>query len=263
MSTGSVRKESSRRDWNRLIGELIGCHSDPERLPAKLVEILDALTPDGLSGLLVYRKRGARLEAARFPLMRRSLSYATTEFVDFVNAMLSHEPGCYALRTIAPPRFDATSLFKTLYTNRKLSDEVVHLCKVDDERGIIAGSSRNKRFTKAEIALHDEAFPIISACCTQIVALGSENLGGESNEGLVSVDRALERFGDDLLSPRESDVIHLTLQGHTTESAAQQLGISANTAKHHRVHAYSKLGVSSQGELFYKFLRTLGVPNTT
>jgi DNA-binding CsgD family transcriptional regulator len=49
------------------------------------------------------------------------------------------------------------------------------------------------------------------------------------------------------------------LRGHNSESVAHQLGISWNTARRHRTRAYAKLGVSSQGELFYAFLRTLGL----
>jgi DNA-binding CsgD family transcriptional regulator len=75
----------------------------------------------------------------------------------------------------------------------------------------------------------------------------------------MSLDAALEGFGEGLLTPRENDVIGLVLYGHNTQSVAVQLGISADTVKLHRKHAYAKLRVSSQGELFFKFLEHLGL----
>ena len=51
------------------------------------------------------------------------------------------------------------------------------------------------------------------------------------------------------------DVVNLLLHGHDTQSVAANLEIARETVKLHRRHAYAKLRVSSQGELFYKFLR--------
>ena len=47
------------------------------------------------------------------------------------------------------------------------------------------------------------------------------------------------------------------LHGHSTKSIASRLGISVETVKLHRKHAYAKLEVSSQAELFYLFLDSL------
>ena len=52
-------------------------------------------------------------------------------------------------------------------------------------------------------------------------------------------------------------MIGLILRGHSSESVAERLKISTNTAHHHRTSAYRKLQISSQGELFYSFLRTI------
>ena len=73
------------------------------------------------------------------------------------------------------------------------------------------------------------------------------------------VDSAVDRFGRGTLTGREQQIIQLVLRGHNTESAANRLGIAFHTAKGHRVSAYRKLGVNSQGELFCAFLRTIGL----
>ena len=52
-------------------------------------------------------------------------------------------------------------------------------------------------------------------------------------------------------------MINLVLHGHSTRTLAEKLAISAETVKLHRKHAYAKLEVSSQAELFYLFLDSL------
>ena len=47
---------------------------------------------------------------------------------------------------------------------------------------------------------------------------------------------------------------NLVLRGHSTRTLAEKLRISTDTVKLHRKHAYAKLEVSSQAELFYLFL---------
>ena len=77
--------------------------------------------------------------------------------------------------------------------------------------------------------------------------------------GDLSVETAVERFCAGRLTPREQEVIGLVLRGHNTQSAANQLGISADTIKLHRKHAYAKFQINSQGELFSKFLESIGM----
>jgi DNA-binding CsgD family transcriptional regulator len=68
----------------------------------------------------------------------------------------------------------------------------------------------------------------------------------------------LSSFGEGILTPREREVAEFTLKGHSAESTGQILGISAGTVRIHRRNIYSKLHINSQGELFSRFLGTLG-----
>jgi DNA-binding CsgD family transcriptional regulator len=60
-----------------------------------------------------------------------------------------------------------------------------------------------------------------------------------------------------VLTRREQQVIELVLLGNSTRLVADKLGISAETVKLHRKHAYAKLDISSQAELFYLFVDAL------
>ena len=72
----------------------------------------------------------------------------------------------------------------------------------------------------------------------------------------------MDRFGVNLLTPREHEVVDLVLRGHNSESVARQLEIARDTVKFHRKRADAKLRVRSQGELFYMFLESLGLPRS-
>ncbi|WP_457578203.1 helix-turn-helix transcriptional regulator [Ensifer adhaerens] len=67
----------------------------------------------------------------------------------------------------------------------------------------------------------------------------------------------LADFGKGQLSPRECDVAHMILKGHSSESIGRNLGISITTVKTHRQNLYARLGLSSQQELFSLFLQSL------
>jgi DNA-binding CsgD family transcriptional regulator len=56
------------------------------------------------------------------------------------------------------------------------------------------------------------------------------------------------------LTPREAEICAGILMGHSTLGLSLSLGISANTVATHRKHAYAKLGIGSQCELFARFL---------
>ena len=49
-------------------------------------------------------------------------------------------------------------------------------------------------------------------------------------------------------------MIEYVLLGNSTRRIAEKLGVSGETIKLHRKHAYSKLDISSQAELFHLFM---------
>lgn len=59
------------------------------------------------------------------------------------------------------------------------------------------------------------------------------------------------------LTPREAEVCTAIALGYTVAGAGLRLRISANTVATHRKRAYAKLGISSQNELFARYVDTL------
>lgn len=56
------------------------------------------------------------------------------------------------------------------------------------------------------------------------------------------------------LTPQETRVLTLLLQGHHKKTAADAMGVSINTVSFHLKNAYCKLGVHSKTEAVVKLL---------
>lgn len=160
------------------------------------------------------------------------------------------QPGAYRLLDLAPEAFFRSEYYRTFYRNIRISDEVGILIRLDTESWIIislARGLRQPRFTPVDIANLNAIFQIVSAAALKNWGKHEKLIQLEDDE--ILEDR-LETFGSDVLSPREAEIVRLVLQGHSTPSAAAFLGITEGTVKVHRHHAYAKLGISSQAELF-------------
>ena len=57
------------------------------------------------------------------------------------------------------------------------------------------------------------------------------------------------------LTPQETELLKLLVEGHHYKTAAEQLGITANTVSFHLKHIYQKLQVHSKTEAVAKALR--------
>jgi DNA-binding CsgD family transcriptional regulator len=56
------------------------------------------------------------------------------------------------------------------------------------------------------------------------------------------------------LTPREADIVRLILQGHPSTSIAEKLGVSRGTIKNHRLRLYEKLDITSEREIFLRYI---------
>lgn len=115
-------------------------------------------------------------------------------------------------------------------------------------------------FSEAEIGLLRHVEPVVR----QAIQLHWRDLPVPGAKAPASrrsfgsgLERAFEQFAEGCLSPREQHIVQLVLRGHSTHSIADQLGIAEGTVKNHRKSIYAKLGISSQQELFARFIRHL------
>jgi DNA-binding NarL/FixJ family response regulator len=78
---------------------------------------------------------------------------------------------------------------------------------------------------------------------------GRPPLSGSIAERILRCLRGARAASQPALTEREEQVVRLLAAGHTVESTARQLEISAHTVQHHVKNTYRKLNVHSRAEL--------------
>jgi DNA-binding CsgD family transcriptional regulator len=69
--------------------------------------------------------------------------------------------------------------------------------------------------------------------------------------------QCFEQFGESRLTQRERQITQLLLRGHSSKSVARELNIAPGTVMVHKRNLFSKLGITSQYELFSLFIDRL------
>jgi DNA-binding CsgD family transcriptional regulator len=164
--------------------------------------------------------------------------------------------GLYRLAEIAPDRFFAGEYYLQYYRQTKLCDEVGLLRPLPDGSIAHLSFSRLEKvgpYRRKELQCLHHFGPLLLELMFQHFAfrLTASQRQTADARPLPDIIRATaaERRGV-ALTPRETEVAGLVLQGHSNASAALTLGISRETAKVHRRNIYRKLTISSQAELF-------------
>ena len=165
------------------------------------------------------------------------------------------------LRDVAPDRFQKSTYFLEYYRAIRLQDELAIFVDVPDGRHLFYSIGRLRdetKFAARDVAALRKALPVFAA-------LNRRHFGGRRRveedyavDGVVSeVNAAFERFGTHTLTEREREIAGLILKGHSSKSIARTIDISPGTVKIHRKNIYRKLEISSQSELFARFLSAL------
>ncbi len=167
-------------------------------------------------------------------------------------------PGLWRLSEIAPDRFYRGEYFRSYYARTGLAEKVGFLVNVHGNLTIVVSLMRKTRkFSKAEMKTLKSVWPVVDAACrrhwrdTSTEALDQVPLADRN------IERAFREIGEGVLTPREREVVELTLRGHSADALGKLLGISSGTVRIHRKNIYAKLRISSQGELFSVFISAL------
>lgn len=235
-----------------------------ERFPGALRQILGQCC--SFDSMIISRYEGASPPVSLYQDLDELQAAITVEFYASGPYLLDPlyqacrngcKPGAYRLMDLAPEAFYRSEYYRAFYRKINISDEIGVLVQDRAERWFIvslARFARQQRFEAADTGRLNAVFEVISAALRRQWGQAETAAQGFQQEGWE--DR-MQTFGTGVLSPRERAVVQLILQGHSTPSAAAYLGIAEGTVKVHRHHAYSKLGISSQAELFSMATRHL------
>ena len=163
--------------------------------------------------------------------------------------------GVFRLQDLSPRGFKDSEYYKAWYRNCGFQDECGYLLPIGAEGFVnisLGKLTPRARFTKRELKILEDILPTVEVLCQR--HWGGQHETANTVNLRAQLDAALDAFGNSLLTEREAQVINLVLHGHSTKTLADKLSISVETVKLHRKHAYAKLEVRSQAELFYLFL---------
>ena len=164
------------------------------------------------------------------------------------------QPGVFSLADCAPDGFKESEYYRTYYLHTGLVAETGALMMVDDGVGILASLGTRHTSVPVHNDIPEPCLSTLASLCRKHRALCAHNRTQTLSRPL---DVAFRNFGSSVLSNREREVVQLILKGHSNKSIARLLGISIDTVKVYNKRFHTKLGVSSQAELFSLFLEAI------
>jgi DNA-binding CsgD family transcriptional regulator len=183
----------------------------------------------------------------------------------FYSAASLPKPGVWRMKALAPDRFFASEYYRSYYVQTGLAEEVGFFVPAGEGVTVVLSLMRREGsgvFRDPEYALMRKVEPLVAAMVRQAWGrLGPrfDHSNRTRKQDRNSEAKARARISDKL-TLRESDIIELVLQGHSSESIGLRLGVATGTVKVHRRNIYRKLGISSQAQLMSLYLGRMKVP---
>ena len=171
--------------------------------------------------------------------------------------------GLFRIKDLAPDRFYQGEYFRNYYIQTGLAEEIGYFVALPGGVMVVLSLMRSDRvFSAREFRSLQSVFPVVEAALRlhwPTLSQRYSEVATEQSQPPSSRDlgQAFENFGQSLLTPREREVVEYTLKGHSGEATGIIMNIAPGTVRIHRRNIYTKLGISSQGELFARFIATL------
>lgn len=158
-------------------------------------------------------------------------------------------PGLYRLRMLAPDRFYQGEYFRTYYMRTEIAEEIGFFAQMPGSCHVVLSLMREEKVFSAP------EFRRLTALAPVVVALMRRHWDGLSQQFAEQTKPHPEMAeAMDGLTRREREIVGYILKGHSAEATGQALSITTGTVRIHRRNIYAKLGISSQRELFARFI---------
>lgn len=175
-------------------------------------------------------------------------------------ALRRDKPTICRCRDESPDRFRSSEYFRHYYERTHLADEMDFLLDIDRPTTLVLVVGRwEKRFSRTDVASLHWLEPIVNAAMQRIWDTWSAQHSGDDRDLNMHqrLTRCFEQFGESRLTQRERQITQLLLRGHSSKSVARELDIAPGTVMVHKRNLFSKLGITSQYELFSLFIDKL------
>ncbi len=175
-------------------------------------------------------------------------------------ALSASKPSLCRFREQSPDRFRSSEYYRQYCERTHLLDEMDFLLDVDASTALVLVVGRRERmFGKAELRRLYLIEPVVRAAMFKAWQLRPATGGVQQDKAGVHqrLTHCFEHFGENMLTDREREITRLLLRGHSVKSVARELDIAAGTVMVHKRNLFAKLGITSQYELFSRFIETL------
>jgi len=249
--------------WHSQVAALVAA-MDSKGIAEQLVSLICTTVANDGTSLMAFHKDAAPevLAHSLAPTDRRHFLdryLAGPYLLDplYQMAISKSKPTICRFRDTQPDRFRSSEYYHQYVERTHLVDEMDFLRDMSPmcTLVIVAGRTRN-RYTRAERNRLQTIEPIVAAAMQRVWDKWQQT-SSPDRDIHQRLTECFDNFGDDVLTQREREITQLLLRGHSTKSVARELDIAPGTVMVHKRNLFSKLGITSQYELFSRFIDNL------
>lgn len=257
------------RSWSEGLARVVASVDDAQT-PRRLCDALGGLVQADRLGVFVLRRHSSPLAILHdVPPGTEASSYLESLYLldpvydHFLRRTL---PTCALLHDICPDDFFESDYFLKYWSSVKIVSEFSINAHYDDDTVLHLPLSRtagSEPFSRGEMDVVDAISPAVVAILRHFWdarKASYENAAMEADSFHTHLRFVMDNFGCSLLTAREMDIMQLTMRGYSDKLSARELGITPGTVRNHKKSIFSKLHVSSQGQVFGLLLDALQLP---
>ncbi|MCC5827289.1 helix-turn-helix transcriptional regulator [Alkalimonas sp.] len=239
-----------------------------DRFYMELGQLLQLLLPsDEYLVLMFDPKRPPELLHQRHPLQsddfERYLQSAYVLDPFYRKGLQQGQQGVFRLRDILPADYhDYDQYYNSYFRHLKIADEVGYLIPLPAERRFVhielARFAGRELFANEQLQQASQLFSVVAS----LVIQHQQQLPQHEGSGCPEhdyIEAFYRRFGTEVCTPREHEVLCYMLQGYCVKTIASQMQLGLETIKMHRKNLYAKLHIGSHPELLALFIDLLTV----
>ena len=253
-------------EWHAKVAALVAAH-DSRSIAEQLVALICATVSNNGTSLLAFHKDHSPevLAHSLAPARRRHFLdryLAGPYLLDplYQMAISNDKPTMCRFRDTQPDRFRSSEYYRQYVERTHLVDEMDFLLDVSPTTTLVIVVGRTeRRFTRIELSRLRNIEPVILAAMRRVWD-EREHAPDERDRSMHQrLTECFETFGEKELTQREREITQLLLRGHSSKSIARELGIAPGPVMVHKRNLFSKLGITSQYELFSSFIDQLSL----
>lgn len=252
--------------WHAEMAILVGA-SDSKAVAEQLVSFICSTVSNNGTSLLAFHT-DAPPEVLHHSLAPRRARHYLDRYLAgpylldplYQMALRPDKPHMCRFRDAQPDRFHSSEYYRQYVERTHLADEMDFLLGVSRTSALVIVCGRTeKRFTRVELNRLQLIEPIVKSAMQRVWDSrdGSGAHDDRDRDMHQRLTECFDNFGEDSLTQREREITQLLLRGHSSKSIARELGIAPGTVMVHKRNLFAKLGITSQYELFSRFIDAL------